>query len=104
MTSSKSTTNSTERSKPSMATVGELAELVQGRVIGQATLPIDDLADLASAGPRHITFFANPKYIKQLHATRAGAVLVAQALEGAPSTLIVCADPYLAMARVAVAL
>ncbi|OGQ83287.1 MAG: UDP-3-O-(3-hydroxymyristoyl)glucosamine N-acyltransferase [Deltaproteobacteria bacterium RIFOXYA12_FULL_58_15] len=85
-----------------MATVGTLATLVGGRVIGDCDRQIRDVADLENAGPRHLSFLANPKYRVAFMATRAGAVLVSEGTtEGPPNvSLIVCADPYLALARV----
>lgn len=84
-----------------MATVGELAALVGGSVLGDTSRSIDDVADLASAGPSHVSFLANPKYRDQALATRAGAILVREALEGAKATQVVCPDPYLGLARIA---
>lgn len=84
-----------------MATVGALAALVGGEVIGDADLEIRDVSDLAGAGPEQISFLSNPRYLTQFAATAAGAVLVKEAVEPRPCTLIVCDDPYLAMARIA---
>ena len=84
-----------------MARVSELAALVGGTVVGDGAREIHDVADLASAGPDHVSFLANPKYRDQALSTRAGAVLVAHAIEGATATQIVVADPYLALARIA---
>ncbi|HET6345939.1 MAG TPA: UDP-3-O-(3-hydroxymyristoyl)glucosamine N-acyltransferase, partial [Myxococcota bacterium] len=64
---------------------------------------IEDIADLASAGPSHISFLASRRYLDAFRRTRAGAVLVPEPLDGAPCPLIVCADPYLAMAHIATA-
>ncbi|MEK7704106.1 MAG: UDP-3-O-(3-hydroxymyristoyl)glucosamine N-acyltransferase, partial [Myxococcota bacterium] len=87
-----------------MQTVGSLAALVGGRVIGDASCAIVDLADLAHAGPEHVSFFANPRYQAALRASRAGAILLAQPQDDLRTTQIICANPYLAMAQVATAL
>jgi UDP-3-O-[3-hydroxymyristoyl] glucosamine N-acyltransferase len=84
-----------------MATVGSLATLVGGTVVGDADRRIRDVADLESAGPEHISFLANAKYRAKLDDTRAGAVLVSEGVTADGLTLIVCSDPYLALARVA---
>lgn len=84
-----------------MTTVGSLAALVDGHVVGDSTRPICDIADLASAGPQHLSFLTNRKYLQQFYKTRAGAVLVAQPVEDAPCALIVCASPYVAVAQIA---
>ncbi len=84
-----------------MLTVGALATLVNGAVVGDASREISSVADLASAGPRDITFLANPKYAALVASTRAGALIVIKALEQAPCPQIVAANPYLAMAAIA---
>ncbi len=84
-----------------MAQVSALAALVGGTVVGDAGREIDDVADLASAGPTHVSFLANPKYAAQFAETRAGCVLVAEPQAGARPALIVCKNPYLALARIA---
>jgi UDP-3-O-[3-hydroxymyristoyl] glucosamine N-acyltransferase len=84
-----------------MATVGQLASFVGGRVVGDAQREIRGVADLASAGPLELSFLTSPKYKAQFLATRAGAVLVSEPRADAPTTLIVCPDPYLALARLA---
>jgi UDP-3-O-[3-hydroxymyristoyl] glucosamine N-acyltransferase len=62
-------------------TVSEIAELVGGEVQGDSTRPIRGVAALDAAGPEHLSFVANPRYLPYLQATRAGAVLVARGLE-----------------------
>ncbi len=83
-----------------MPTVDTLAALVKGRVLGDGTRVIEDLADLQSAGPTHLSFLANPRYASLFEETRAGAVLVASEIPAPHTTLILCDDPYLAMARI----
>ena len=87
-----------------MAHLNSLAALVGGQVVGDPHLDIEDLADLHSAGPQHLSFLANPKYAKLLETTRAGAVLVKHAFESVRFSQIVCADPYVAMAQIGMAL
>lgn len=87
-----------------MATVGSLASFVDGKVIGDPDREIQDVADLQSAGPKDISFLSNDKYMRQFVATGAGAVLVAAEIDAAPCVLVVCDNPYLAMARIAVEL
>ncbi|MEZ0315127.1 MAG: UDP-3-O-(3-hydroxymyristoyl)glucosamine N-acyltransferase [Myxococcota bacterium] len=84
-----------------MTTVGALAGMVDGAVIGDATREIRGVADLTSAGPNDITFLANAKYASKVATTRAGAVIVIKALEAAPCAQLVCANPYLAMQTIA---
>jgi UDP-3-O-[3-hydroxymyristoyl] glucosamine N-acyltransferase len=84
-----------------MATVGQLAKLVGGTVIGEPDREIRDVADLSNATAEHLSFLANLKYRDQFAKTRAGAVLCTEAIANAHTTLIVCADPYLSLARIA---
>ncbi len=84
-----------------MALLSELARLVGGKVVGDATRVIRGVADLASAGAEEISFLASPKYRDAFAKTRAGAVLTAEAIAEAPTSLIVCTDPYLALAQIA---
>ncbi|MCS6969806.1 MAG: UDP-3-O-(3-hydroxymyristoyl)glucosamine N-acyltransferase [Planctomycetota bacterium] len=66
-------------------TVGELAQLIGGRVVpaageDQATASaraLRGLAGLHEAGPADLSFLTNPRYESQLASTRAGCVLIA---------------------------
>jgi UDP-3-O-[3-hydroxymyristoyl] glucosamine N-acyltransferase len=58
------------------ATLAELAELVQGRVLGDAALAIDQARPLAAAGPGDITFVEDEKHAKHLRACPASAAIV----------------------------
>lgn len=51
------------------------------------------------AGPDQLTFLANPKYAHKVKASRAGAILVSEPLEGLPIASLVSANPYLDFAR-----
>ncbi|SDV47466.1 UDP-3-O-(3-hydroxymyristoyl)glucosamine N-acyltransferase [Chitinasiproducens palmae] len=84
-----------------------IAELVGGRVVGDAEREVASLAPLDRAGPDHIAFLANPKYLHQLADSSAGAVLIRQqdldTLGGASAgrSWIVTDNPYAGFARVA---
>lgn len=85
-----------------MTTASELAALVGGTVDGDGSVKITGVAGLEQAQPGQLSFFGNQKYKKQLAATRASVVLVAQ---GAPprgeKTYVLVKNPHLAFARVA---
>ncbi len=83
-----------------MATLKELAELVGGTVVGDGECLIERLATLDKAGPGDITFVSNPKYLKAIDQCKASAVIVAPGVEVPGFSLIVCANPYLAFAKV----
>lgn len=81
--------------------LGALAELVGGQVRGNADLLISGVAALDRAGPTEISFLANPKFRGQLDGTRAAAVIVHPSLDGmCDRPLLLCANPYLAFARI----
>ncbi|HEB84991.1 MAG TPA: UDP-3-O-(3-hydroxymyristoyl)glucosamine N-acyltransferase, partial [Bacteroidetes bacterium] len=58
-------------------TAGQLAEQIGARVLGDESLELDGVAKIEEAGPREVTFVANPAYRKYLAKTRAGAVILA---------------------------
>jgi UDP-3-O-[3-hydroxymyristoyl] glucosamine N-acyltransferase len=62
-------------------TLSELARLCDAVLDGDPARAIDGPASLTEAGPREISFFANPRYREQLLATRAGAIVVAPDVE-----------------------
>ncbi|HBY58818.1 MAG TPA: UDP-3-O-(3-hydroxymyristoyl)glucosamine N-acyltransferase, partial [Solibacterales bacterium] len=66
---------------------------------GEPGLEITGVAGMEAAGPSEITFLANPKYAHKVKQTRAGAILVSQALPGAPCACVISANPYLDFAR-----
>lgn len=71
-----------------------------GRVVGDGATLVSQVAALESAGPGQIGFVANPKYLAQLGATRAAAVVLPEAaLSACPCAAIVADDPYLYFAR-----
>ncbi len=84
-------------------TVSEIARLVGGEVQGDAGRPIRGVAALDAAGPGDLSFVANPRYLPYLHASSAGAVLVARGLDAevpAGAAAIRVADPHAALALV----
>ena len=83
-----------------MATLQQLAELVGGQVEGDASCEIGRVAPIDSAGEGEITFLANPKYLSKLGTTGAAAIIVAPGIDLPERNLLVCANPYLAFAKV----
>jgi UDP-3-O-[3-hydroxymyristoyl] glucosamine N-acyltransferase len=89
--------------KSAPTSLGGLAELVGGQVRGNADLLISGVAPLDRAGSGEISFLANPKYRSQLETTQAAAVIVHPSLDGMiEHPLLLCANPYLAFARLLV--
>lgn len=84
-----------------MIRLKELAALVEGSVKGDPEVEIVKLAPIDQAGTGDITFLANPKYLGLLAATEASAVIVAPGVETPPHlNLLLCANPYLAFAKI----
>jgi len=83
-------------------TLGELAVRFGCELRGDPAATVDSVAALSQAGPRSITFLANPKYVGQLSGTRAGAVILdAKSAEQSPVPVLVVANPHATYARVA---
>ena len=78
--------------------LSELAALVGGEVRGDGELAVEDIATLAAAGPRQLSFLTNPRYRAEAAASRAGALLVGPGVELGERTLLVARDPYHALA------
>ncbi len=86
--------------------ISKIIELVKGEIIDGDDFEIYHLAKIEDAGPGDITFLSNPKYIKYLSTTNAGAVLVAKNLQSqelekrtSPICLIRVDDPYVAFLK-----
>jgi UDP-3-O-[3-hydroxymyristoyl] glucosamine N-acyltransferase len=85
-------------------TLGEIAQHVGGRVVGDPSIRIRAAATLSHAGPGDISFLANRKYEKQLEGTQAGAVIVGQEMPEAGVAQLVAEDPYFAFTQALVLL
>src|SRR6516162_5942169 len=65
-----------ERNTLVVATVGQLAELVRGRLVGDGSVAISSARPVGEAGPGDITFIENERFVKQLRSSPASAALV----------------------------
>jgi UDP-3-O-[3-hydroxymyristoyl] glucosamine N-acyltransferase len=82
-------------------TLAEIAQRLGGRVMGDDSINIDQIASLERAQPHQISFLTNRKYVSLLATTRAGALILAEAdatLTALPR--IITANPYAYFARV----
>ncbi len=83
-------------------TLAQIAQHVNGQVVGDPEYRIRAVGTLTQAGPEQLSFLANNKYRKFLATTRAGAVIVTAGAEtDANTNLIVVEDAYVAYARAA---
>ena len=77
------------------ATLAELAEIVDGRLVGDANLVVTGLASLDDAAESDLSFIADNRYADQLRTSGAGAILLD--LEREPDRpAIRVPDPYFA--------
>ena len=86
---------------PSAKTVAEIAALVGGQAIGDASAVIESVAEVATAGSKDVASFHNMKYLAAAQASAAGCLLVPPAAKDAPYTAkskIVVEDPQAAFA------
>lgn len=80
--------------------LGDIAGQLGLRLHGDPAVEIDAAGTLSGAGPRDISFLANPAYRKQLAETRAAAVIVPPGAVGdCPGAALEADDPYAAWAR-----
>jgi UDP-3-O-[3-hydroxymyristoyl] glucosamine N-acyltransferase len=87
-------------------TVSDLARLTGAEIggAGERDLSVEDVAPLDTAGPTHVTFLANPKYVAAFSASKAGVAFVhPDQAHRAPAgmTLLVTTNPYIGFARAA---
>jgi UDP-3-O-[3-hydroxymyristoyl] glucosamine N-acyltransferase len=89
----------------------DIADLLHGRVVGDADIEIFHVAKIEEAGNGDITFLANPKYEKYLSTTKASAVVVSADLDekklngrGRQIAFVEVDDPYVSFLQLLKAL
>ncbi len=92
--------------RPPSSTLAEIAALAGAQLVdpGRAGHVVRALASLDEAGPMHLSFFDNLKYVDQLAATKAGACLVSPRFEARvpPHVAVLrAAQPFRAFVKVA---
>ncbi len=84
--------------------LARLAEVADAELRGDGTHQFDDVMPLDQAGPKHLSFFDNRKYLDTFKASKAGACVVTPvAADVAPDgmQLLVTKTPYHGYARIA---
>jgi UDP-3-O-[3-hydroxymyristoyl] glucosamine N-acyltransferase len=79
----------------------DIAQLVGGKVHGDASVVITGLSGIKEAKPGDLTFLANAKYLPLLEKTQASAVLVAEGVATGKLSAIVVENPSLAFSKIA---
>ena len=84
------------------ATLGEIAATIDAELRGDPAYRITNVASLHNASSGDLTFYANKRYKDDLEATRAGAVMLAEAdAPACPTASLITDNPYLAYAKAA---
>jgi UDP-3-O-[3-hydroxymyristoyl] glucosamine N-acyltransferase len=78
----------------------ELAEWVDGTVVGDGEIEISGVAAIEDARAGEITFIANPKYLAKLRQTNASAIIVSKEVTQADKPLLCVTNPYLAFGKI----
>ena len=83
----------------SSKSLADLAAALGTDVVGDPDLEICGVRPLDTAKAEHLSFLHNPKYVEKARASQAGAILVddPEVLPG--RNLLVCSEPYLALAQ-----
>jgi UDP-3-O-[3-hydroxymyristoyl] glucosamine N-acyltransferase len=85
-------------------TLGQLAAAIDAQLVGDPSIPITGVSTLEDARPGDVSFLHNPRYAKQLAATKASAVIVAPAVNVDGIALLKSKEPYFAYRNAIVAL
>lgn len=81
-------------------TLRDIAELIQGEVVGDDKVVITGVSGIKEAVEGDITFVANPKYFPFIDKTHASAIITPQDIKTAPKPIIRTDNPSLAFAKV----
>ncbi len=80
----------------------ELANKLDGKLVGDGNTLITEMANLATAQPHQLSFLSNAKFKDDLITTKAGGVLIKEADAATfNGNAIIVADPYVAFAKAA---
>jgi UDP-3-O-[3-hydroxymyristoyl] glucosamine N-acyltransferase len=81
-------------------TAAQLAQQIEGEVIGDGSVQLKGFAPADSAQDGHLTFAENKEYLAKAEQSAASAVLVGEGLGPSAKTLILVKNPRVAFARV----
>jgi UDP-3-O-[3-hydroxymyristoyl] glucosamine N-acyltransferase len=79
--------------------LADLGAQLGAEVVGDGGLEIRGVRPLDSATAEDLSFLHNPKYVNEAKASKAGAILVADPEAFPERNLLVCPEPYLALAH-----
>jgi UDP-3-O-[3-hydroxymyristoyl] glucosamine N-acyltransferase len=78
-------------------TLGRIAEALGATLKGDPNRLITGVAPLDTAGPEHVSFLVNPRYLRAAAQSAAGAVVVGRTVEGLPQALLRVDSAHAAM-------
>jgi len=81
-------------------TLGEIANLVKGELVGSPDIVITGISGIKDSQEGDITFLANTKYAPLVKTTKASAIITSKEITGTLKPLIKTENPSLAFARV----
>ncbi len=84
-----------------MMTLKQIAELLDGTVIGDPTVEISGVETIEGARPGDLTFAVNPRNTDKLNASQATAALVSREFQDCPLPCVQCDDVQGAFTRIA---
>ncbi|MBU4478350.1 MAG: UDP-3-O-(3-hydroxymyristoyl)glucosamine N-acyltransferase [Candidatus Omnitrophica bacterium] len=80
-------------------TLKEIAQLIDGAVVGDDRIEITGVCGIKEAKEGDITFVANPKYVALMRHTKASAIITTSDVKKTLKPLIVTENPSLAFAK-----
>lgn len=81
-------------------TLKEIAEHINGEVVGDGDIVITGVCGIKEAGPGDITFLANPKYAALMETTKASAIIISRDVKQPDKPIIRIDNPSLAFVSV----
>src|SRR3990167_2046031 len=79
-------------------TINELAQIVQGTVVGDGHLKISSVTNIENPAPGAITYLSDPKKLSETETSSISALIVTPDIKSSKKTLIQTANPKLAWA------
>lgn len=84
-----------------MISLGKISEHLGAALSGDPETLVDGIAPLEDAGPSQVSFLTHARYIPSLSGCRAAALIVSPSFRDLDFPLLICEQPYLALARTA---
>ena len=84
-----------------MYTLGEIAEFIDAKIVGDSTIQIDSIASSTTAKSTQLTYISGKRHNKALVNSQAGAIILnEELLNDCPTNALVVDDTYLAFAKI----